>query len=256
MDWALNMATDVTAETLDTTIDATSIVESAKSNLKVPDGIATEHILISGDGTDSADEPTAVGKQFNVSNRVRGLHTEFTFFDEGFLKVRESRKNKVGKDYLLELRFLNPKPTVIQRFVTESFWAASSMGGAALIAWLLTTFTSLDTYTFPASIVLSTGALVALLLGIYQSGEKILFCTASGNVPVLMLLSNFGCFHQTRAVVPQISDAIGKAIRKNTLEEEPYLRAEMQDHYRLRNEGVISPKACQTASSRILSRFG
>ncbi len=30
----------------------------------------------------------------------------------------------------------------------------------------------------------------------------------------------------------------------------------MLDHYRLRNEGVISPKAGQVASSRILSRFG
>ena len=127
---------------------------------------------------------------------------------------------------------------------------------AAAISWLLTKFTSLDTYTFPASIVFSSGAVVALLLCIYQSGEKILFCTASGNIPVLIMLTNFGCFRHSRIVVPEISNAIGAAIRKNTLEEEPYLRAEMQDHYRLRNEGVISPKACQTGTSRILSRFG
>jgi len=250
------MAVDVTAESLDTPISPQSIVKSAKSNLKVPEGFASEHIYIGGDDIDPTDEPTVVGKQFNVSNRVRGLHTEFTFFDEGFLKVRESRKMKSGKDYMLELRFLNPKPTIIRRFVTETFWAALGMGGAAAISWLLTKFTSLDTYTFPASIVFSTGALIAVLLCIYQSGEKILFCTASGNIPVLMLLANFGCFRQSRAVVPEISNAIGNAIRNNALDEEAYLRAEMQDHYRLRNEGVISPKACQTGTSRILSRFG
>ena len=71
-----------------------------------------------------------------------------------------------------------------------------------------------------------------------------------------MLLTSFGCFRRSRAVVPEISNAIGVAIERNTLEEEPYLRAEMQDHYRLRNEGIISPKACQTGTSRILSRFG
>ena len=247
---------DVTAESLDTPISAQSIVKSARSNLKIPEGIASEHIYIDGDGTDLTDEPTVVGKRFTLSNRVRGLHTEFTFFDEGFLKVRESRRRKPGKDYMLELRFLNPSPTIIRRFVSESFWAALGMGGVAAISWLLTTFTSLDTYTFPASIVFSTGALVALLLCIYQSGEKILFCTASGNIPVLTLLTNLGCFHRSRAVVPDICNAIGEAIERNTLEEEPYLRAEMQDHYRLRNEGVISPKACQTGTSRILSRFG
>jgi hypothetical protein len=250
------MAMDVTAESLRTPIDAQSIVKSAKSNLKVPKGFASEHILISGDGSDSADAPTVVGKRFCLNNRVRGLQTDFTLFNEGFLKVREFKKKKRGKDYMLELRFLNPKPMVVQRFVTESFWAALSMAGGAAISWLLTKFTAMDAYTFPASIVLSTGAVVALLLCIYQSGEKILFSTASGNVPVLMLLTNFGCFRQSRTIVSEISNAIGRAIRQNTLEEEPYLRAEMQDHYRLRNEGVITPKACQTASSRILSRFG
>ncbi len=209
---------DVTAEYLDPPISAQSIVKSAKSNLKVPEGIASEHILISSDETDSAEEPTVVGKQFSLSNRVRGLQTDFTLFNEGFLKVRESRKKKSGKDYMLELRFLNPKPTVIKRFVTESFWAALSMGGAAAISWLLTRFTSLDAYTFPASIVLASGAIIALLLCIYQSGEKVLFCTASGNVPVLMLLTNFGCFRQSRTIVPEISNAIGRAIKQNTLE--------------------------------------
>lgn len=250
------MAMELTADSLDTPISAQSIVKSAKSNLKVPEGIASEHILIGGDGSDSADEPTVVGKRFSLANRVRGLQTDFTFFNEGFLKVREYRKKKPGKDYMLELRFLNPKPTVIKRFITETFWAGLAMGGLALLGWLLTTFTALDSYTFPASIVLATGALIALMLCVYQSGEKVLFCTASGNVPVLMLLTNFGCFGSSRKVVSEISTAIGKAISANTLEEEPYLRAEMQDHYRLRNEGVISPKACQTASSRILHRFG
>lgn len=250
------MAMDVTAESLDQPISAQSIVKSAQSNFKVPDGLPSEHILISGDGTDSPDEPTVVAKQHSVFNRVRGVHTEFAFYNEGFLKVREYKKKNLSKDYMLELRFLNPKPTVIQRFVTETFWAALALGGAAAIGWLLTKFTALDAYTIPASIVFSTGAIVALLLCIYQSGEKVLFYTASGNVPVLMLLTNFGCFRSSRKVVPAISTAIGKAISKNALEEEPYLRAEMQDHYRLRNEGIISPKACQTGTSRILSRFG
>ena len=250
------MGMDLTADSLDQPISAQSIVRSAQSNLKVPQGISSEHIMMGGDDSDPADEPTVVGKQQTVSNRVRGLQTEFTFFNEGFLKIREYKRKKQAKDYMLELRFVNPKPTVIKRFVTESFWVALGMGGAAAISWLLTKFTSLDAYTFPASIVLSTGAVVALLLCVYQSGEKILFCTASGNVPVLMMLTNFGCFRSSRKAVSEISSAIGKAISRNTLEEEPYLRAEMQDHYRLRNIGVISPKACQVGTSRILGRFG
>lgn len=250
------MALNVTTESLDPTISAQSIVQSAKSNLKVPDGFASEHIYIGGDDSDAADEPTIVGKRITLSNRVRGLHTELTFFNEGFLKVREYKRKKLAKDYMLELRFLNPKTTVIRRLVTQSFWLSFGLGAAAGLSWLIAKFTALDTFLFPASIALASGAVVALLLFIYQSGEKNLFCTASGNVPVLTMLTNFGCYRRSRQIMPEISNAIGTAISKNTLEEEPYLRAEMQDHYRLRNEGAISPKACSTGTARILSRFG
>lgn len=250
------MAMDVSADSIDPPISAKSIVKTAKSKLQAPEGLASEHILISGDGSDAAEEPTTVGKKISLSNRVRGLRTEFTFFNEGYLKVREYKRKRLCRDYMLSLGFLNPRPTVIKRFVAETFWAALAMAGAAAIAWLMTKLTTLDAYTFPASIVMGTGALVALLLTIYQSGEKILFCTASGNVAVLVILVNFGCFRRSRKIVPQISAAIGKTISSNKLDEESYLKAEMQDHYRLRNEGVITPKACNAGTARILSRFG
>ncbi len=250
------MAMDVTAESLDSPISAKSIVKSVKADLKIPEGLASEHILISGDGSDIVDGPIIVGKQIEISNRVRGLRTEFTFFQEGFLKVREFKKNKLSKDYMLELRFLNPKPTTVPQFVAKSFWGAVGMAGAAGVSWLLTKFTALDAYTFPAFIVFSIGAVFALYRCVSQSGEKTHYVTASGRAPTLMLLTNFGCFARSRSVVSEISSAIVTARNKNTLEEEPYLRAEMQDHYRLRNEGVITPTACNKGTARILSRFG
>lgn len=249
------MAMDATATSLDPTLSAQSIVKSVKSNLKVPAGIASEHILLGGEETDTPDEPSAVGKRMTLANRARGIETELTFFDEGFLKVREYRRKKLTKDYMLELRFLNPTPTQIRRTVLPPLWAALSCGGAAALSWLIGTFTTLDAYTFPASVALATVALVAVLLFTYQSGEKVLFFTASGKIPVLMLLASFGCFRRSRSIIPKISHAIGVAARKNALDEEAYLRAEMQDHYRLKNDGIITPRACSTATGRILARF-
>ena len=114
------MALDVTVEALEQPLSAQDIVKSLKANLKVPEGFTSEHIHISGDGTDSSDKPTVVGKQFTLANRVRGLRTEFTFFDEGFVKIREYKRKKLLQAYMLELRFLNPKPTVIRRFAIEA----------------------------------------------------------------------------------------------------------------------------------------
>jgi len=250
------MALDVTVEALEEPLSAQNIIKSLKSNLKVPEGFSSEHIHIGGDQTDSSEKPTVVGKQFTLTNRVRGLRTEFTFFDEGFVKIREYKRKKLSQAYMLELRFLNPKPSVIRRVVMRSFWTALGLGGAAAICWLIAKLPTLDTYMFPASIVFAAAAIVALLLFIYQSGKKILFSTASGKVPVLILHASFGCLRRYRSMVPEISRAIGAAIIRNTLEEGPYLRAEMQDHYRLRNSDIITPQACSTGTARILARFG
>jgi len=62
------MALNVTAESLDSTISTQGTVESAQSNLKVPEGLASEHIYIVGDDPDPADAPTIVSKQFTLSN--------------------------------------------------------------------------------------------------------------------------------------------------------------------------------------------
>ena len=78
------MAMDLTADSLEPPISAQSIVKSAQSNLKVPEGLASEHIYISGDGTDSTDEPTVVGKQYSINNRVRGRARSSPFSTKGF----------------------------------------------------------------------------------------------------------------------------------------------------------------------------
>ena len=249
------MAMDVTVGSLDP-VTARSIAESIKSNVKVPEGFASEHILIGDEDSDASDQPATVTKRRILNNWARGVRTELTFFDEGFLKVREYRRKNLSKEYLLELRFLNPKPSVVPRIVVESLWAALLCGAVAAVSWLIAKFTSLDTVFVPATIVGATAAIVLILLFVYQSGQRAIFSTAIGSVPVLKLSANFGCFRKFSSIVPDVSKAVGAAVASSTQEEQPYLRAEMQHHYRLRNEGIITPKACMTGTARILARFG
>lgn len=255
-DHVLSMALNVTAQSLGQSLNVSRAAHSANTKLEVPDGTASEHIYITGDEPESCDEPSIVGKRCILSNPVRGLRTELTFFDEGFLQIREYRRKRLSRDYMLQLRFLKPKPVVVRRVVVQSLWTAVGLTGAAGLSWLISHFTSPGGYLFSASLALATGALVSFLLFIYQSGTKTIFGTATGNAQVLTLTTSFGCFRRSRMIVPEISQAIGAAIAKSSFPEDLYLRGEMQEHYRLRNEGIISPKDCSKGTARILSRFG
>ena len=85
-----------------------------------------------------------------------------------------------------------------------------------MLAWLVGTLFSLGTYLFPAAMAAAGIATSALLLFIYQSGEKTFFVTATGNIPVLKTIASFGCMNRNRSVMLEISRAIGKAIAANT----------------------------------------
>jgi hypothetical protein len=249
------MTSNANADSPNPSISPQSIVETARVNLKVPKGFSSEHIYLGAEEPETSNGPGVVDKTFTLNNRIRSVRTELTLFNEGFLKVRQYQQEKLHRDYLLELRFLDPGPTVIRRTVKRMFWAAIALSGAAAVTWLIGRLTMLAPYMYPASIVCVTGAIVALLLFAYQSGEKVLFRTATANIPVLMLLGSFDCFRSYRSIVPEIGQAIGEAISGNTLKKEPFLRAEMQELYRLRNDGVITAKSCDKGTSRILSRF-
>lgn len=222
---------------------------------EIADALPAEHIYIGDEAEDSAGEPTTVSRRYRFVNWVKGVQTELTFFEEGFLKVRQFRRGILCKDHILELRFLNLEPTT-SRIVSWPFlWTALGLGGISAATALIASLAA-PQYLIPASVLSGTGAIVTLLLFLYKSSESFSFYTASGVAEVLTLRSNLGCFRRCRKAVPMVTAAIRDAVAGSTLDQETYLRAETQAHYRLRETGVITRRACSTGISLILTKFG
>lgn len=223
---------------------------------EIQDALPAEHIYIGDEAEDSAGEPTTVSRRCRFVNWVKGVQTELTFFEEGFLKIRQFRRGLLCKDHVLELRFLNLEPTASRVVRWPFLWIATAFAGITAIASLLSIVGNAPQFVFTGAVLSGTAAIVSLLLFLYRSSESFSFYTASGAAEVLTLRSNLGCFRRCRAVVPLVTAAIRDAVADNTLDEETYLRAETQAHYRLRETGVITRKACSTGISMILTKFG
>lgn len=227
---------------------------------QVLEQMPTEHISMGGeeedDHTITEPLPGKIRERLQLVNHVRGLRTELTLFEGAFLKVREYQRKKMTKDHLLNLRYLSPKPTLTRHVATQVLYVALGLSGVAAISWLIAEFTSLARFFMPATVVFATAAMVTFMLFVYRTQEKIRFSTAHGDVEVLSLLATFGCFRRARKLVPDIARAIADASADRLEVKAQHLRAEIQEHYRLRDAEVILPDACADSTRRILASFG
>ncbi len=219
-------------------------------------GPETEHIYIGDESADQSGEPTTVTKCQCIRTRARSIITEFTFYDEGFLKIREGTKKKYNKEHVLELRFMKPDPITTRRNATACLWSSLGIGILALFVSVVLPLTNLAQYTISVTVILTTLAILGLLSFVYRSEETHQFCTTSGRTVVLSLTGSFGCDHRMRAMAGEIRQAIIRASAETGAHDVRYLRAEMQAHYKLAETGAITRKACSDGTALILSKFG
>jgi len=228
---------------------------------RIASDATAEHISLGGDGIGNdglvePEQPKVVTERLVHVNRTRAKRTELTFFQEGYLRVREWQGKNKRAEYLLDLRFLSHKSKTERRIAVRSLYTAGGMAVLALLTWgcmaLIPGSVSLAFALGAASI----GTLGALALAIYLSHEKTTFATASGNAVVLTLFGGIDSFKRCRQIVPKVVKAIQAAQAKNIEDRSVYLRLEMREHYRLKEFGVLHSEDCSTGTRRILSEFG
>ncbi len=228
----------------------------SKSDDETFEGSDTEHIYIGDEFADQLGEPTTVRKCERIRNRVHGTITELTFYDEGFLKIREGTNKKLNKEHVLELRFMKPEPITTRRTATVCLGSSLGIGLLALFSSMVLPLTILAHYTTPSTAILATAAILSLMFFVYRSEVTHQFCTASGKTVVLTLTGSWGCNHHISAMAIEIRKAILRASAETGAHDVRYLRAEMQAHYNLADTGVITREACSDGTAIILSKFG
>ncbi len=216
----------------------------------------TEHIYIGDEFADQAGEPTTVRRREYLRNRVRRTITEITFYEEGFLKIREGNKKALLKEHVVELRFLDSEPVVNRRIAMPWFWSSLAMGTLAWLVSVVLPITDFAGYTLPVTVFFATITFMLLGLFVYRTEVTHQFRTASGRTGVVELTGSLGCMRRARAMSLLVRKAIGRATADSGVHDVRYLRAEMKAHYKLAETGVITREACSTGTALILRKFG
>ena len=218
--------------------------------------LTTEHIIIGTETADKTQDPTVIRQREYLNNRIQRTITEVTFYEEGFLKIREGSRKNMLKEHVLELRFIDPKPITVRQVAMPWLWLSISLVLSALLASFVMPDTQLAKYLIPTSTSLT--ALSVLMISIFVYRYKIVhqFHTASGKADVVSLTGSIGCFRRARTMALQIQNSIERACAGTGVHDVRYLRAEMQAHYKLAETGVITREECSDGTALILSKFG
>jgi hypothetical protein len=221
-------------------------------------GLPTEHILLGSEEPEQVfedEQPRTVQRRIELNNRARGVKTVFTFFDGGFLGIREHRGRKPGEEVVISLRYLDPRPVLSRSVATNTLYLAMSLFAFSALMGTLAYFSVLFFITLPAALasVIATASLLKMF--IRRTHEQVAFHTKHGQVVVFTLFGNPGCFGASRALVPKLTRAISESRKFNTSSKSHHLREEMREHYRLREIGILTDAACVAGTRRILNRF-
>jgi len=211
---------------------------------------------------ESRHEPRArrraatVAERLNLQSLLGGPRTQLTFYKEGLLAVRTSGYGVRPKECTLDLRYLDPRPTVSRIAARQMLYPAVA---AAVFAAVLVGAAWLGVLSPLAGLVpafaLGAAACILALRFLHRTGERAVFRTARGQAEVLVLFSALGTTAELRRVVPIVVAAIRCAGADGVTDNTSYLREEIREHYRLAQSGVISEDECSTSTQRILHQF-
>ena len=220
-----------------------------------PNAALTEHILISSDEGSDPNAAQTVRERWRLGNPLRRQSTEITVFEGGYVEVAHRGARSSAAPFRLDLRYLDPIPSITRVIATRAWWIAAGCAAAALGAFALAYFTSLGTVGVSFGLGAAAAALAATAIALDRSHETIEFRTLHGRARVLVLVANFGAIKPFRAFVPELSRAIEEASEEIGGDTSAFLRGEMREHYRLRGGGVLSVGTCAESTGRILAHF-
>jgi hypothetical protein len=176
--------------------------------------------------------------------------------EDKFVFIKKYHNGKT-KQYWLNLLFLNPQPEF--KRIIDWRWGIASFLMILVAVLIITADNAFDlsrvfSYVVSAVILLLTGASITLLVMLQRMRNSVTFSTVNGCVPVIELTNNKPSKAAFETFISAFCQRIGQTKKSNTFNHNSLLAAEMAEHRRLHEEGVLEETHYQKAKRRLLAQ--
>ena len=189
------------------------------------------------------------------TNKWKRWHKSFHIYDNRFLGIDDYRSNS-HKKFWISLIHLDPSPVRDKNNAFLGYLAALLM---LFLGIFLSAHKSLDLlmnmnipYQLSIASLLITVAIIVLLISIYRKNNELVFYTTSGKIPIFSMTYNFPTKKEFTQFIKNLNRSIQTANSNNFYNLSEKLAAELSEHRRLKNEGIISTQLYDQAKSNIM----
>lgn len=190
-------------------------------------------------------------------SRLQRRSLNLSIIDYYYLAVCMVRSAAAPKEYVLDLRFVDPAFALTRRVPWRCIWAALALTLAAAIATLWFAAERQERQRHLAALIsaaLAAGAALAYVAIAARLVETVVVRSVHGRAAVLEYRGGAGTLRRARPFLRKLAAHVqlAAAARRATMAE--HLRDELREHYRLKEAGVLAVETYDACKMRILAR--
>jgi hypothetical protein len=216
---------------------------------------ASEHILLESDER-RIPHPRSSRKlhaRIELHSRLRRRALQLELIDYYYLVVRSYRARSVAAEYVLDLRFVDATLALSRHFASRWLICALvlvALGGALALR--------IGASAAPAGWLAASGivlgmAVAATVVCIYRTTETISMYSDHGRARLFELTSGLGVQKAVKPFTNKLAAHVRLAVAARRPTRSEHLRDEMREHFRLREDGVLSAEEYEASKARILA---
>lgn len=187
---------------------------------------------------------------------LKSYSAHFTLFDGHFVSVYIKTAFSKPKKYWIDLAFLEPAPRRVFKIDRLFFYITGAFSVTAALFMLINTFLDEPWKFLPVNIALICGALISFLLLIYRSKDRLVFFTRYGRINWLEFLINKPSRGAYKEFIDKLISVNHAVSGRQSQRHEQRLSAELHEHRRLRDAGVLPPEVYEDVKRRFLGQHG
>lgn len=203
---------------------------------------------------DITEEPKLIELLQISLTKAYAVH--FSLLNEHFISVHIKRLFRRPVNYWVDLRYVDPMPVRQFEIDRPVLWVTATLALLSAIFFLVAWLSANPTIWLTIAMPLISAALIAALVMAQRSKNRIVFCSRYGRVPWFELLAAKPGRATVNEFVKTLTGAVIKANNHRSDGNEGKLGAELREHRRLREGGVLSEHDYKAVKSRLLKQHG
>jgi hypothetical protein len=215
-----------------------------------------EHIQLVTEAERSAPRPSILIQLSQVSY-LRAQSAHYTIFDHRFLSVYRKKFGRKAKQYWIDLALIDSTPHFFVKSDRHSLYTSGGMLGLCAILTLASVFSRMPWYAHtwsPLTMLSLSAAVIALLVFVHRSQNLVRFHSQNGDAMLLEMFNNAPNRKEFSAFARELVQHIQAAQKGDKRKLDQKLGAELREHRRLKDQGILSEEAYAGARDKILRR--